>query len=117
MTSAKRIFDLIINSSAELSWQQCPRQVAPGQRFCYVGDVFLMTLIGGAVRENHVVESIESGKIAWWPAEFGKQLLDYLWRWELKPMNVALTTVTQTFTTGQSLTDKTRLARASATTY
>ncbi|AKN18378.1 SRPBCC family protein [Mycobacterium haemophilum] len=115
--SAQRIFDLIADPSRQPSWDGNNNlaSAAPGQRVRQVGDVFLMTLTGGVVRENHVVEFIEGSQIAWRPAERGKQPPGHLWRWELKPVNAALTTVTHTYD-WTALTDSTRLARARATT-
>jgi hypothetical protein len=77
--------------------------------------VFKTTLTTGAVRENHVVEFIEGAKIAWRPAEPGKQPPGHLWRWELNPINATLTSVTHTYD-WTSLTDSTRLQRARSTT-
>lgn len=80
-----------------------------------MGDVFKTTLTNGAVRENHVTEFVEGSKIAWRPAEPGKQPPGHLWRWELSPVNAELTTVTHTYDWTE-LTDATRLERARATT-
>jgi uncharacterized protein YndB with AHSA1/START domain len=115
--SAQRIFDLIADPSRQPSWDGNNNlaSAAPGQRVHQAGDVFLMTLTGGAVRENHVVEFIEGSQIAWRPAERGKQPPGHLWRWTLEPVNATLTTVTHTYD-WTALTDTTRLARARATT-
>jgi uncharacterized protein YndB with AHSA1/START domain len=115
--SAERIFDLIAEPSIQPSWDGNNNlaSAAPGQRVHQVGDVFKTTLTNGAVRENHVVEFIEGSKIAWRPAEPGKQPPGHLWRWELNPINATLTNVTHTYD-WTALTDSTRLARARATT-
>ncbi|MCV7429417.1 SRPBCC family protein [Mycobacterium montefiorense] len=115
--SAERIFELIAEPSSQPSWDGNNNlaSAAPGQRVHGVGDVFKTTLTNGGVRENHVVEFIEGTKIAWRPAEPGKQPPGHLWRWELSEINSTLTTVTHTydFTT---LTDPKRLERAHSTT-
>ena len=115
--SADRIFELIAEPSNQPSWDGNNNLAAsaPGQRIHRVGDVFTTTLTIGAVRENHVVEFIEGTKIAWCPAEPGKQPPGHLWRWELSPINAALTSVTHTYD-WTALTDSTRLARARSTT-
>jgi uncharacterized protein YndB with AHSA1/START domain len=115
--SAERIFDLIADPSKQPSWDGNNNlaSAAPGQRVHRVGDVFKTTLTTGAVRENHVVEFIEGAKIAWRPAEPGKQPPGHLWRWELNPINATLTSVTHTYD-WTSLTDSTRLQRARSTT-
>jgi uncharacterized protein YndB with AHSA1/START domain len=115
--SAGRIFELIADPSHHPSWDGNNNLAssASGQRVRQVGDVFTTTLTGGAVRENHVVEFIEGNQIAWRPAECGKQPPGHLWRWELNPVNAALTTVTHTYD-WTALTDDTRVARARATT-
>lgn len=77
--------------------------------------MFKTTLTIGAVRENHVTEFVEGSKIAWRPAEPGKQPPGHLWRWELSPVNAELTTVTHTYD-WTALTDTTRLERARSTT-
>jgi uncharacterized protein YndB with AHSA1/START domain len=115
--SAQRIFDLIADPALQPSWDGNNNlaSAAPGQRVHRVGDVFKMTLTGGAVRENHVVEFIEASQIAWRPAEPGKQPPGHLWRWQLSPVSAELTSVTHTYDY-TALTDSTRLVRARATT-
>jgi len=115
--SAERIFELIAEPSSQPSWDGNNNLAAsaPGQRVHRVGDVFTTELTIGAVRENHVVEFIEGAKIAWCPAEPGKRPPGHLWRWELSPINAALTSVTHTYD-WTALTDSTRLARARSTT-
>jgi len=115
--SAEKIFDLIADPSIQPSWDGNNNlaSAAPGQRIHQVGDVFKTTLTNGAVRENHVVEFIEGSKIAWRPAEPGKQPPGHLWRWELSEINPTLTSVTHTYD-WTSLTDKSRLEKARSTT-
>lgn len=115
--SADRIFDLIAEPSSQPSWDGNHNLAssAPGQRVRQAGDVFKTTLTMGAVRENHVVEFIEGSRIAWCPAEPGKKPPGHLWRWELSPINAALTSVTHTYDwTG--LTDSARLDTARSIT-
>jgi hypothetical protein len=115
--SAERIFEFIAEPSSQPSWDGNNNLAssAPGQRVRQVGDVFKTTLTNGAVRENHVVEFIEGSKIAWCPAEPGKQPPGHLWRWELNPINATLTSVTHTYD-WTALTDSTRLEKARSTT-
>lgn len=114
---AARIFELIADPSHQPSWDGNNNLASssPGQRVRQVGDVFKTTLTTGAVRENHVTEFVEGSKIAWRPAEPGKQPPGHLWRWELSPVNAELTTVTHTYDWTE-LTDATRLEHARATT-
>jgi len=114
---AARIFELIADPSRQPSWDGNDNLAssAPGQRVHHVGDIFKTTLTNGAVRENHVTEFVEGSKIAWLPAEPGKQPPGHLWRWELSPVNAELTTVTHTYD-WTALADATRLERARATT-
>lgn len=90
-------------------------EAASGQRVHAVGDVFTMTLSGGAVRENHVVELEEGRRIAWAPAEPGKAPPGHRWAWTLEPIDSSRTLVTHTYDWTQ-LTDPQRFARARATT-
>ncbi|HEY0227161.1 MAG TPA: SRPBCC family protein [Mycobacterium sp.] len=115
--SAERIFELIAEPSSQPSWDGNDNLAssAPGQRVRQVGDIFKTTLTNGAVRENHVVEFIEGSKIAWRPADPGKQPPGHLWRWELQPINSTLTTVTHTYD-WSALTDRVRLEKARSTT-
>ncbi len=115
--SAERIFELIADPSRQPSWDGNDNLAAapPGQRVHRVGDIFSMTLIRGVVRENHVVEFTEGRRIAWRPAEPGKEPPGHLWRWELTPVSSRCTRVTHTYD-WTTLTDATRLARARATT-
>ena len=115
--SAERIFELIAEPSSQPSWDGNNNlaSAAPGQRVHRAGDIFVTTLVNGAVRENHVVEFIEGSQIAWLPAERGKQPPGHLWRWTLDQVSPGLTTVTHTYDY-RSLTDSKRLEKARATT-
>src|SRR6478609_11374496 len=111
--SAERIFELIADPALQPRWDGNNNlaKAAVGQRIRDVGEVFTMTLTGdGAVRENHVVEFDEGRRIAWRPAEPGKQPPGHLWRWELEPIDASRTRVTHTYDWSE-LTDSTRLPR------
>jgi uncharacterized protein YndB with AHSA1/START domain len=114
---AERIFDLIADPAAQPRWDGNDNLAsAPaGQRVRRVGDVFTMTLTRGEVRENHVVEFEEGRRIAWTPAEPGREPPGHLWRWELEPTGSSRTRVTLTYDWTR-LTDEGRLPRARATT-
>jgi hypothetical protein len=77
--------------------------------------VFTMTITLGEDRENHVVEFEAERRIAWRPAEPGREPPGHLWVWELEPIESIRTRVTHTYDWTQ-LTDETRLPRARATT-
>src|SRR5688572_5014387 len=68
--SAERIFELIADPAQQPLWDGNDnlREAPGGQRVHGVGDVFVMTLTKGALRENHVVEFEEGRRIAWRPA-------------------------------------------------
>jgi uncharacterized protein YndB with AHSA1/START domain len=112
-----QIFELIADPEAQPRWvgNDNLAWAAPGQRVRRAGDVFTMTLSGGGIRENHVVEFDEGRQIAWMPAEPGQPRPGHLWRWELEPVGPARTRVTGTYDWTQ-LTDQSRFARARATT-
>ena len=74
-----------------------------------------MTLTGGGVRENHVVEFEEARRIAWRPSEVGKSQPGHMWRWDLEPLGPGRTLVTHTYDWTE-LTDASRLKRARWTT-
>ena len=114
---AERIFALIADPAAQPGWDGNDNLAgAPaGQRVRRAGDVFTMTLTRGAIRENHVVEFEEGRRIAWTPAEPGREPPGHLWRWELEPTGPARTRVTHTYDWTR-LTDEGRLPRARATT-
>jgi uncharacterized protein YndB with AHSA1/START domain len=113
----RQIFELIADPAAQPRWDGNDNLAwaAPGQRVRRAGDVFTMTLTGGSIRENHVVEFNEGRRIAWMPAEPGQARPGHLWRWELEPAGPARTRVTCTYDWRQ-LTDENRSARARATT-
>ncbi len=112
-----RIFELIADPSAQPRWDGNDNLAwAPaGQRVRRAGDVFTMTLTGGSVRENHVVEFEEGRRMAWMPSELGRERPGHLWRWELEPTGASGTRVTHTYDWTE-LTDENRLPRARATT-
>jgi len=111
------IFELIADPAAQPRWDGNDNLAAApaGQRVRRVGDVFIMTLTRGAIRENHVVEFEEGRRIAWRPAEPGQRPPGHLWRWELEPAGASRTRVTCTYDWTQ-LADEKRLPRARATT-
>jgi uncharacterized protein YndB with AHSA1/START domain len=111
------VFQLIAEPSLQPTWDGNDNlgSAQTGQRVRGVGDVFTMTLTGGAVRENHVVEFEEGRRIAWRPSEVGGKQPGHLWRWELEPRADGSTLVTHTYDWTE-LTDTNRLERARATT-
>ncbi|BBU23819.1 TetR family transcriptional regulator [Mycobacterium xenopi] len=115
--AAETIFELIADPSQQPRWDGNDNlaEAAPGQRVRNVGDVFTMTLTLGSIRENHVVEFDEGRRIAWRPAESGRQPPGHLWRWELEPLDESRTRVTHTYDWTQ-LTDRNRIPRALRTT-
>ncbi|MCV7401669.1 SRPBCC family protein [Mycobacterium fragae] len=115
--SVDRIFELIADPSQQPRWDGNDNlaEAKAGQRVRGVGDVFIMTLTGGSIRENHVVEFEEARCIAWLPSEPGRRPPGHLWRWELEPLGETLTRVTHTYDWSR-LTDKNRLPRARRTT-
>jgi uncharacterized protein YndB with AHSA1/START domain len=112
-----QIFELIADPTQQPRWDGNNNlsDASPGQRVRAVGDVFTMTLTGGQLRENHVVEFDEGHRIAWRPAEPGEKPPGHLWRWELEPIHSSKARVTHTYDWTE-LTDKSRLRRAQATT-
>ena len=114
---AGQIFELIADPAAQPRWDGNDNLAcAPaGQRVRRTGDVFTMTLTRGEVRENHVVEFDEGRRMAWRPAEPGKEPPGHLWRWELEPIAASRTKVTHTYDWTE-LTDENRFPRARATT-
>ncbi len=115
--SAGRIFELIADPAQQPRWDGNDNlaYAAGDQRVRAVGDVFVTTLTTGADRENHVVEFVEQRRIAWRPAEPGRQPPGHLWAWELEPLGESRTQVTHTYDWTE-LTDENRVARARATT-
>ncbi|MEU4214919.1 SRPBCC family protein [Actinoplanes sp. NPDC026623] len=114
---AEAIFELIADPSLQPRWDgNANLSEAPaGQRVHGVGDMFVMTTTSGNVRENHVVEFAEGRRIAWKPAEPGRETPGHLWRWELEPIDAGHTRVTHTYD-WTLLSDEKRLPRARATT-
>jgi uncharacterized protein YndB with AHSA1/START domain len=112
-----RIFELIADPEQQPRWDGNDnlREAAAGQRVRRAGDVFVMTLSRGAIRENHVVEFDEGRLIAWMPSEPGQERPGHLWRWELEPAGASRTRVTCTYDWTR-LTDENRFERARATT-
>jgi uncharacterized protein YndB with AHSA1/START domain len=117
MAGPGRIFELIADPSQQPRWDGNDNlaQAPGGQRVHRIGDVFLMTLTAGSVRENHVVEFDEGRRIAWLPAEPGREPPGHLWRWELESAGASRTRVTCTYDWTR-LTDEKRWPRARATT-
>lgn len=115
--TANRIFEFIADPARQPLWDGNDNlaEAQPGQRVRGQGDVFSMTLLNGAIRENHVVEFDEGRRIAWRPSESGKQPPGHLWRWELEPVSETHTQVTHTYDWSR-LTDESRLPRARQTT-
>lgn len=115
--SAERIFELIADPAEQPRWDgnENLQEAAPGQRVRAVGDVFAMRLTTGAVRENHVVDFAEGRRIAWRPAEVGKEPAGHMWAWELEPLDGSRTRVTHIYDWTE-LADEQRLPRARATT-
>ena len=113
----EKIFELIADPARQPSWDGNDNlaHAADGQRVRAQGEVFAMVLTMGETRENHVVEFEEGRRIAWRPAEPGKEPPGHLWRWELEPLDSSRTRVTHTYDWTQ-LSDPNRLARARATT-
>lgn len=114
---AERIFELIADPAQQPAWDgnENLAEAAAGQRVRGVGDMFTMTLTGGSVRENHVVEFDEGRRIAWRPSEQQRKPPGHLWRWELDPVDGQHTLVTHTYD-WTHLTDESRFERARATT-
>jgi uncharacterized protein YndB with AHSA1/START domain len=113
----EQVFALIADPAAQPRWDGNDNlaAAADGQRVRGVGDVFVMTLTRGQVRENHVVEFEEARRIAWRPAEPGTPPPGHLWRWEIEPVEGSRSLVRHTYDWTE-LTDTERFARAQATT-
>jgi uncharacterized protein YndB with AHSA1/START domain len=115
--AAPRIFELIADPAQQPRWDGNDNlaNAAEGQRVHAIGDVFTMTLTGGGVRDNRIVEFDEGRLIAWNPSTAGQPPAGHLWRWELEPLGETHTRVTHTYDWTR-LTDEHRLTRARATT-
>jgi uncharacterized protein YndB with AHSA1/START domain len=113
---AGRIFELIADPAQQPRWDGNDNlaEAADGQRVRAAGEVFLMSITMGAVRENHVVEFEEGRRLAWQPSEPDSPPPGHLWRWELEPLDDSHTRVTHTYD-WSDLTDENRVARARAT--
>ncbi|ORW93789.1 SRPBCC family protein [Mycolicibacter terrae] len=114
---AERIFELIADPAQQPRWDGNDNlaEAKPGQRVRAAGDTFTTMLTLGSLRENHVVEFEEGRRIAWLPAEPGRQPPGHLWRWDLEPLDQTHTRVTHTYD-WSALSDPKRLERARATT-
>jgi uncharacterized protein YndB with AHSA1/START domain len=114
---ADQIFEFIADPAQQPRWDGNDNlaKAEAGQRVRRVGDIFTMTLLNDAVRENHVVEFVEARRIAWTPSVAGEQPFGHLWRWELEPLDAGRTRVTHTYDWTR-LTDPSRLVRARETT-
>jgi uncharacterized protein YndB with AHSA1/START domain len=115
--AAPRIFELIADPAQQPRWDGNDNlaNAGEGQRVHAIGDVFTMTLTGGGVRDNRIVEFDEGRLIAWNPSTAGQPPAGHLWRWELEPLGETHTRVTHTYDWTR-LTDEHRLTRARATT-
>jgi uncharacterized protein YndB with AHSA1/START domain len=115
--SADRIFELIADPAQQPRWDGNDnlKEAGPGQRVRAVGDVFIMRLKRGGIRDNHVVDFVEGRRIAWRPSVQGKSPPGHLWGWELEPLGPSLTLVAHTYDWTE-LTDRSRIPRARATT-
>lgn len=114
---APRIFELIADPAQQPRWDGNDNlaEADGGQRVRALGDVFIMRLTRGGVRENHVVDFDEGRRIAWRPAEPGQEPPGHLWLWEVEPIDSSHTLVTHTYDWTE-LSDVKRLPRARATT-
>jgi len=115
---AATVFELIADPSQQPNWDGNDNlgEAAAGQRVrVVVGDIFVMTLNSGSIRENHVVEFDEGRLIAWRPSDPGAPPAGHLWRWELTPIDDSTTRVVHTYDWTQ-LADPNRIERAKATT-
>jgi uncharacterized protein YndB with AHSA1/START domain len=114
------IFELIADPAVQPSWDGNDNlgEAAAGQRVRGVGEVFVMTLGSGSVRDNRVVEFTEGRLIAWMPGEVGQEPAGHLWRWELEPVDETRTLVTHTYDWTGLPDDapERRLGRAKSTT-
>jgi uncharacterized protein YndB with AHSA1/START domain len=114
---AGHVFELIADPALQPRWDGNGNLVsaASGQRVRSLGEVFIMTITGGAVRENHVIEFEEGRRIAWKPSEPGREPPGHVWAWTLEPIGSSRTLVTHTYD-WTLLRDPNRVARARATT-
>lgn len=113
---AATVFELIADPANQPRWDGNDNlgHADAGQRVHAVGDVFVMHLNNGNVRENHVVAFDEGRVIAWRPSEVGGASPGHEWRWEIKPLSPTSAEVTHVYD-WSDLTDEKRLVRARAT--
>ena len=111
------VFELVAEPSQHARWDgnENLAGAAAGQRVTGVGDVFVVTLTAGSVRENHVVEFEEGHCIAWMPAEPGGLPIGHVWRWQIGDVGSGDVMVTHTYD-WSDLHDEERLERARWTT-
>ena len=111
------LFELVAEPSRHPEWDGNDNlaNAAAGQRITALGDVFVVTLSRGSIRENHVVEFDEGRRIAWMPAEPGTPPIGHLWRWEFVEHDADSTLVTHTYDWSE-LRDSSRFERARWTT-
>ena len=114
---AEAVFELLADPAAHARWDGNDNVggAAEGQRVHAVGDRFVTTLTGGAVRWNHVVEFEEGCRIAWCPGDPDRPPAGHRWGWELRPGPAGVTDVTHTYD-WSTLADPRRFDRARATT-
>jgi uncharacterized protein YndB with AHSA1/START domain len=115
--SPHAVFEAIAEPSRQPDWDANDNlaSAAAGQRVRAIGDVFVMAITMGVMRENHVVEFEEGRRIAWKPAEPGQPPVGHLWRWEVEPLDDGRCRVTHTYD-WTDLHDEKRHPRARATT-
>ena len=114
---AQRIFELIADPARQPEWDGNDNlaRADAGQRVHGIGDIFVMTLTGGSIRENHVVEFEEGRRIAWAPSDPGQAPAGHRWQWVVEPIDAERTRVSQSYD-WTDLTDEKRFPRALATT-
>ena len=113
---AETVFELIADPANQPQWDGNDNlaRADAGQRVHAVGDVFVMHLNNGHVRENHVVDFEEGSVIAWRPSEVAAPPPGHEWRWEIEPLESGGVEVTHIYD-WTDLTDEVRLKRARAT--
>ena len=110
------VFELIATPAQHAAWDGNDNvaEVVRGDRVLAVGEVFVMRVTNGKVRDNHVVAFEEGRLIAWRPASEGKDPAGHEWRWEVEPVGNGASRVTHTYDWTE-LTDESRVERARAT--
>jgi len=110
---AAEIFELIADPARQPEWDGNDNlsEAPEGQRITGVDQEFTMHLTNGQSRTNYVVEFTEGRVIAWNPAPTGEAPRGHLFRWELRPVNDAVTEVTHAYDWTQ-LVDESRFERA-----